>query len=101
MAFKTYYSPQRIKQIIHKYYDYRLEVVGDGYKANRKRGYVTKYNLIQVSTGEVVLRNIPLRAFDNVLREAGYPLHDEKSRNKKVSDSRCNVKSSISGNGKE
>lgn len=88
MAFKTYYSPQRIKQIIHKYYDYRLEAVADGYKANRKQGYVKKYNLVQVSTGKMILENIPLKAFDKVLLDEGYPLHDEKPRNKKVSENK-------------
>lgn len=82
------YSFWRIKRILEQDYDCRLEKVGQGYKANRRAGYTERYNLIRNSDNKILLEWIKLDGLRKVLGEAGYPLHDEKSRNKKVSDSR-------------
>lgn len=76
------YSFWRIQRILKQDYDCRLEKVMQGYKANRKYGYVEKYNLIRNSDDKILLEWIKLDGLRKILGEAGYPLHDEKSRNK-------------------
>lgn len=92
------YSFWRIKRILEEDYDYRLEKVGQGYKANRKAGYTERYNLIRNSDNKILLEWIKLDGLRKVLGEAGYPLHDKRSKSKKVSDSRGKDNTTISRN---
>ncbi len=74
-----YYTPQRIKRILKKDFNCRLENVWQGYKANRWPGYHEIYNLVDDATGEIVGKELPLDHFRKEFARMGYPLHDEKS----------------------
>ena len=70
------YSHQRVKQILLQDYHCILKPVG-GYKANRKYGYVQKYNLINKDTGEVLAEWITINAIRIILTQEGYLLTEE------------------------
>ena len=57
-------------------YNYRLEKVSQGYKANRKLNYVKIYNLIDNNTNSIILENITLNSLRKVLTEENYFLND-------------------------
>lgn len=67
------YSFWRIKRILEKDYNYRLENIWQGYKANRKSNYVKRYNLIENDTNSIILENITLNSLRKVLTEENYP----------------------------
>lgn len=75
------YSFWRIKRILARDYDCRIENVWQGYKANRKSGYVERYNLIRNSDDKILARLVKLDGLRKVFGAEGYPLHDEDDRN--------------------
>ena len=68
------YSHQRIRQILLDDYHYELIPINDGYKGNRKRGYVQKYDVRNLDTGELVVGSATLNALRIILQQEGYPL---------------------------
>ena len=70
------YSFWRIKRILEKDYNYRLENIWQGYKANRKSNYLKRYNLIENDTNSIILENITLNSLRKILTEENYPLKD-------------------------
>lgn len=70
------YSFWRIKRILEKDYNYRLENIWQGYKANRKSNYEKRYNLIENDTNSIILENITLNSLRKILTEENYPLKD-------------------------
>ncbi|XZK75511.1 hypothetical protein ACSXCI_01985 [Clostridium perfringens] len=64
----------RIKRILETEYQYRLEKVGQGYKANRKLNYVERYNLIDNDTNSIILESITLTSLRKILTEENYSL---------------------------
>lgn len=73
------YTPCRIKRILKEMFDYRLENIWQGYKANRYPGYVEKYQLIENGTERVVNPCITLDQIRHIFANADVPLYDEKS----------------------
>lgn len=71
------YSFWRIKKILEKDYHYRLERINQPYKANRRRNFVERYNLINNDTNTIILTNITLNSLRKVLTEENYPLKDK------------------------
>lgn len=71
------YSFWRIKRILEKDYNYKLEKVWQAYKANRKPNYVERYNLIDNDTNSIILENITLNSLRKILTEENYPLKDK------------------------
>lgn len=72
------YSFWRIKNILENDYNYRLENINQGYKANRKRNFVERYNLINNDNDSIILTNITLNSLRKILTEENYPLRDKK-----------------------
>ena len=70
------YSFWRIKRILEKDYNYKLENIWQGYKANRKSNYEKRYNLIENDTNSIILENITLNSLRKILTEENYPLKD-------------------------
>lgn len=70
------YSFWRIKRILAKDYNYRLENIWQGYKANRKSNYMNRYNLIDNDTNYIILESITLNSLRKILTEENYPLKD-------------------------
>lgn len=69
------YSHQRIKQILCN--DYHIELVAiEGYKINRYYKQ-TRYNLICMDTGEMVMTEVTLNALRIILSLHNYPLKDD------------------------
>lgn len=67
------YSPYRIKQILHDDYHYELKPIYS-YKGNRRRGYVQKYDICNIDTGEIIVEKATLNAIRIILQQEGYPL---------------------------
>lgn len=70
------YSFWRIKRILERDYNYRLENIWQGYKANRKSNYEKRYNLIENDTNSIILEDITLNSLRKILTEENYPLKD-------------------------
>lgn len=68
------YSFWRIKRILEKDYNYRLENILQGYKSNRKSNYMKRYNLIDNDTNSIILESITLNSLRKILTEENYPL---------------------------
>lgn len=71
------YSFWRVKRILKTEYNYRLEKIYQGYKANRNPNYVELYNLIDNDTNSIILENITLNSLRKILTEENYPLKDK------------------------
>lgn len=69
------YSWQRVQQILALDYHCTMQPINGGYKENRYRGYVRKYDLINNDTGEVLASRITMNAMRIILTEEGYSLH--------------------------
>ena len=74
------YSYWRIVRILHKDYNIVLKKRWQGYKANRKKGYKERYDLILEEDNSIILENISLNGLRYVLTQEGYPLYDERSK---------------------
>lgn len=75
-----HYSFFRIKRILKEDYGIVLKNRWQGYKANRRKGYTERYDLILEEDNSVILENISLNGLRYVLTQEGYPLYDEKSK---------------------
>lgn len=74
---KVKYSPQRIKQILLCDYHIVLDHIWTGYKGNRQRGYVERYNMRNIDTNEIIAENVTLNSIRIQLQAEGYSLHEE------------------------
>lgn len=83
---KVKYSHQRIKQILHEDYHYDLIPISVGYKGNRRRGYVQKYDVRSLDTGELIVSHATLNAIRIILQQEGYPLHAPEQPNQGAVD---------------
>lgn len=72
------YHWKRINQILQQEYNCRLENIWQGYKANRRPGYVEIYNLIDCETNTVIAPRITLQGLRIIFTEEGYPLKQKK-----------------------
>ena len=79
---KIKYSPARIKQILLYDYHIALDHVWTGYKGNRYRGYVERYNMRSIDTNEIIAQNVTLNSIRIQLQSEGYSLHEEIKPNK-------------------
>lgn len=78
---KVKYSHQRIKQILLRDYHIALDYIWAGYKGNRYRGYVERYNMRNIDTNEIIAEGVTLNAIRIQLQAEGYSLHDEVKPN--------------------
>lgn len=74
------YTHQRIKRILKEKYNARLENIWQGYKANRRWGYVEIYQIISNADDSVICRQTTLDALRKYFASKDYPLYDEKSQ---------------------
>lgn len=75
------YSHQRIKQILLYDYHIALDHIWAGYKGNRHRGYVERYNMRNIDTNEIIAENVTLNSIRIQLQAEGYSLHEEVKPN--------------------
>lgn len=75
------YTFWRIKRILAKYYDCRLENIWQGYKSNRRPGYCEIYKIVQNYDNKVILTGVKLDALRKIFARKGYPLNDEEDVN--------------------
>lgn len=73
------YTIHRIRRILEREFNCRLENIWQGYKANRREGYKEIYRVIQNSDNEVIVDGITLDGLRRFLTKENFPLHDEKS----------------------
>lgn len=73
----NHYSFWRIKRILDEFYNCRIENINQGYKANRRKGYVERYNLIDNETNTVIAKSITLHSLRKIFTEEGITLNDE------------------------
>lgn len=78
--YRKPYTYHRICRILRDIYDCRLEKIWQGYKANRRPGYVEIYRVIQNYDNEVVFDGVQLDTLRKVFANEDYPLYDEKSQ---------------------
>lgn len=70
------YSHQRIKQLFHDEYGITLDCIHPGYKGGRYPGYVNRYCLRWIDTGEIINPSVKLDWLRYFLARHGHPLHD-------------------------
>lgn len=80
------YHGNRIKQILRQEYNCRLEKIWQGYKANRRPGYVELYNLIDCETNAVIASRITLQSFRILFTKQGYPLRQEQDNSVRLKE---------------
>ena len=74
------YTFHRIQRTLKQEYDCRPENIWQGYKCNRRPGYVEIYRVIQNYDNKVVWDGVSLDTLRAYLAREDYPLHDEKSQ---------------------
>lgn len=83
---KVKYSHQRVKQILLDDFHIALEPICTGYKENRRRGFVERYRMRLIDSGEVLVESATLNAIRIELQKMGYPLHTPAEPNQGALD---------------
>ena len=75
----TYFRLMRILQET----GFKAEVIWQGYKAQRRKGYQECYRIIRLADGKTVVEGITLDSLRRLFTSLGFPLEDRKSMAKK------------------
>lgn len=86
------YHGNRIKQILRQEYNCRLENIWQGYKSNRRRGYVELYDLIDCETNTVIAHRITLQSLRILFTKQGYPLKQEQDNSERSKEAESFLK---------